>query len=172
MANFIKIKKFDIANGIGIRTSIYFSGCELHCKGCFNVDTWDFQSGSPFSIETYETMIKPTMNAHIAGISILGGEPLHPQNLDAAQDLCRWFRRDFPEKDIWLWTGYETFTPAQTEVLNLCDVTVIGPFVESQKDLTIPFRGSRNQKICIHKAYERWYLPSDEEAREGSVFKK
>lgn len=174
MANYTKIKPFDIANGIGIRTSIFFSGCDLHCPGCFNQDIWDFSYGQPFTREVYELEIGSTLTSHISGISILGGEPLHIKNQDSVYDLITWFRQDFPAKDIWLWTGYEdtAFTPAQVELTNLCDVIVTGPYIEPQRDLTLPFRGSRNQKIKIHKAYERWYLPSDEEVREGSVFKK
>lgn len=157
MANVIKIKKFSIENGTGIRTSIFFSGCEFACPGCFNSDIWDFNKGKPFTRELYETEIKPTINEHIAGLSILGGEALHPKNIEAVSDLIDWFRQDFPEKNIWIWSGYtwdelmERCKKSDEDDLCwiLCniDVLVDGRFIESQKDLSLKFRGSRNQRI-------------------------
>lgn len=160
MSNYAKIKKFDIANGKGIRTSIFFSGCTLKCKGCFNSELWDFNVGQPFNKEVYETKIKSTMNEHIAGLSILGGDPLHPKNQRATYDLCRWFKEDFPDKNIWLWTGYDIQFDTLFKALNhnfmlglvgkivmLCDIIVDQPFIEEQKDLTLPWCGSRNQRV-------------------------
>lgn len=157
MANVIKIKKFSIENGSGIRTSIFFSGCEFACPGCFNSDIWDFNKGKPFTREIYETEIKPTINEHIAGISLLGGEALHPKNIEAASNLVDWFRQDFPDKSIWIWSGYlwdelmERCKKSEEDDLcwTLCniDVLVDGRFIESQKDLSLKFRGSRNQRI-------------------------
>lgn len=157
MANVIKIKKFSIENGTGIRTSIFFSGCEFACPGCFNSDIWDFNKGKLFTRELYETEIKPTINEHIAGLSILGGEALHPKNIEAVSDLVDWFSQDFPDKSIWIWSGY-----IWDELMDRCkkskeddlcwilcsiDVLVDGRFIESQKDLSLKFRGSRNQRI-------------------------
>ena len=157
MSNIAKIKKWDVANGIGIRTSIFFSGCEFACPGCFNSDIWDFNKGKPFTRELYETEIKPTINEHIAGLSILGGEALHPKNIEAASNLVDWFRQDFPDKSIWIWSGYlwdelmERCKKSEEDDLcwTLCniDVLVDGRFIESQKDLSLKFRGSRNQRI-------------------------
>lgn len=160
MSNYAKIKKYDIANGKGIRTSIFFSGCNHHCKGCFNQELWNFDVGKPFTREVYETKIKSTINEHIAGISILGGEPLDPKNQQATYDLCRWFKEDFPDKNIWLWTGYDIQFDSLFDCLNnnkelglvgkiitLCDVVVDQPFIEGQKDLTLPWCGSRNQRV-------------------------
>ena len=163
MANYAKIKNFDIANGKGIRTSIFFSGCEFHCPGCFNSECWDFNVGESFNREIYEAKIKPTINEHIAGMSLLGGECLHPKNIFATCDLIRWFKEDFPDKNIWLWTGY-LWEDLQTRksyeycirkidaialglILNSIDVLVDGQFVEAEKDLTLAFRGSRNQRV-------------------------
>lgn len=170
MANYVKIKTYDIANGVGIRTSIFFAGCDLHCKGCFNQETWDFKKGEEFTKDVYDTKISQTMNSHVAGISILGGEPLHINNQEGVYDLVLWFRMEHPDKTIWLWTGYEIFTKPQQELLNLCDVAVVGPFVESEKDITIPFRGSRNQKILVRQKDGTWYNPTDDEVQEGIVF--
>lgn len=166
MPNIAKIKNWDVANGIGIRTSIFFSGCEFGCPNCFNSDIWDFNKGKPFTRELYETEIKPTINEHIAGLSILGGEALHPKNLKAVRNLVDWFSQDFPDKSIWVWSGY-----SWTELMERCkkseeddlswilcniDVLVDGRFIESQKDLSLKFRGSRNQRIIdVSKTLEK-----------------
>lgn len=162
MANYSKIKTFDTANGKGIRTSIFFSGCNFYCKGCFNSDIWNFNAGEPFTREVYETKIKPTITEHIAGISILGGEPLHPNNIGVVCDLIRWFKYDFPDKNIWLWTGYKfkdlilyysqhnadfDYVIKTYEIFNYIDVLIDGQFIEEQKDLTLPWCGSRNQRV-------------------------
>jgi anaerobic ribonucleoside-triphosphate reductase activating protein len=164
MANIAKIKQWDIANGKGIRTSIFFSGCEFHCKGCFNSEIWDFNTGEQFTREYYETKIRPTINEHISGISILGGEPMHPCNIEATYFLTKWFKEDFPDKTIWLWSGYtyeelisETYSlslPLESymcddniEILINTDVLVDGQYIEEQRDLTLKWRGSRNQRV-------------------------
>ena len=163
MSNYMKIKTFDISNGEGIRTSIFFSGCHFHCKGCFNKEAWDFDAGRPFTREVYENEIKPTINEHVSGISILGGEPLHPNNMQEVCELIEWFKHDFPDKTIWLWTGYTLNEiksrcsvydiPSDMDaicvrmVLLQIDVLVDGQFIEEQKDLTLKWRGSKNQRI-------------------------
>ena len=160
MSNYMTIKNFDVANGRGIRTSIFFSGCGKRCKNCFNSEAWDFNAGKPFNREVYEAEIKPTINEHIAGISILGGEPFHPQNIEATRDLCVWFKRDFPDKDIWAWSGYQfeeldsaqmytDFRQKQAVLfaLKYIDVLVDGEFVEELKDLKLPYAGSTNQRV-------------------------
>lgn len=162
MANYSKIKTFDIANGKGIRTSIFFSGCDKHCKGCFNQETWDFNAGEPFTREVYETKIKPTITEHIAGLSCLGGEPLNILNVNSVLDLVSWFKKDFPNKNVWLWTGFKfedlilyysqhnsdfDYIKKIYEIFNYIDVLVDGQFIEEQKDLTLPWCGSRNQRV-------------------------
>ena len=141
------------------RTSIFFSGCDFHCPSCFNSEIWDFDIGGCFTREFYESEIKPTINEHVSGISLLGGEPLHPKNIRAARQLCEWFKQDFPEKSIWLWTGYSfeevvTLKPYNGNtamdmnvLLDLVDVIIDGQFIESEKDLTLRWRGSRNQRV-------------------------
>ena len=157
MSNYVKIKNFSIENGEGIRTSIFFSGCEFACRGCFNKDIQDFNVGKPFTKEVYENEIKPTINKHIAGISVLGGEPLHPKNLSATFNLLRWFKRDFPNKTIWVWSGYTLEELLSDEymiktpsfnmielILENIDILVDGRFVEREKDLTKKWRSTSN----------------------------
>lgn len=164
MSNYVKIKNFSIENGEGIRTSIFFSGCEFACRGCFNKDIQDFNVGKPFTKEVYENEIKPTINEHIAGISVLGGEPLHPKNLSATFNLLRWFKRDFPNKTIWVWSGYTLEELLSDEymiktpsfnmielILENIDILVDGRFVAEEKDLTLKWRGSKNQRVISVK---------------------
>lgn len=156
MSNYSKIKTFDIANGKGIRTSIFFSGCEHYCKNCFNSELWDFNVGQSFTKEVYESKIKPTMNEHITGISILGGEPLHPNNITATFNLVKWFKEDFPKKTIWLWSGYtwEELTSKSNSnykinigILNNIDVLVDGKYVDELRDISLKWCGSTNQRV-------------------------
>lgn len=162
MSNIAKIKHYDIANGKGIRTSVFFSGCEHYCKNCFNSELWDFNIGKPFTRNVYENEIKQTMNEHISGISILGGEPMHPYNINNTYRLVRWFKGDFPDKNIWLWTGYtldelvdncdsDIIYFLRTFILKNIDVLVDGRFIEEQKDLTLKWRGSKNQMVIDMK---------------------
>lgn len=170
MSNYVKIKNFSIENGEGIRTSIFFSGCEFACRGCFNKDIQDFNVGKPFTKEVYENEIKPTINEHIAGISVLGGEPLHPRNIFATWRLTNWFKIDFPKKNIWLWSGFawEELMDIMTQdcktyssswhyqqrlrkILENIDILVDGRFVEREKDLTLKWRGSKNQRVISVK---------------------
>lgn len=169
MANIAKIKNFDIANGKGIRVSVFFSGCNHHCKNCFNQELWDFHIGVPFTKELYESSIKPLITEHIAGLSILGGEPLDPQNIFATFELIRLFSNDFPDKDIWLWTGYKytklledfSLAPILHSIFDKIDVLIDGPYIEEQKDLSLSFKGSANQTTIYMNAKlsrERLYL--------------
>lgn len=161
MTNYAKIKRYDIANGTGIRTSIFFSGCENKCKGCFNQELWDFDYGKPFTVETYEKEVRPTINKYIAGLSILGGDGLHPKNQRAVYGLCYRFKHDFPDKTIWLWSGYtwkeitsDGFLEC-SDLLDYVDVLVDGRFELDKKNLTLPFRGSENQRIIdVQKSLE------------------
>lgn len=162
MANYSRIEECSLNNGKGIRTSIFFSGCDKHCKGCFNQETWDFNAGEPFTREVYETKIKPTITEHIAGLSCLGGEPLNILNVNSVLDLVSWFKKDFPNKNVWLWTGFKfedlilyysqhnsdfDYIKKIYEIFNYIDVLVDGQFIEEQKDLTLPWCGSRNQRV-------------------------
>lgn len=164
MANYLKIKPFSIENGEGIRTSIFFSGCDKHCKGCFNPETWDFNAGKEFTWGVYKDLIKPTINEHISGISILGGEPFHPKNIIGTSLLVSWFKQDFPNKTIWCWSGYRFEDIISTKMyigkgvninapfaLNVIlfgiDVLIDGEFIEEERDLTLKWRGSKNQRV-------------------------
>ncbi len=157
--NYATIKNCDIANGPGVRVSLFVSGCTHHCKGCFNEVAWDFDYGEPFTQETIDSILTMLAPAHIKGITLLGGEPFEPQNQPALLDLLRQIRGKYPEKSIWCFSGYlfdrdilpgKLGDPAITrEMLEHLDVLVDGPFVMDKKDLSLRFRGSSNQRI-IH----------------------
>ena len=164
MGKIAKIKHYDIANGKGIRTSIFFSGCERRCKNCFNSELWDFTVGRPLTSDIYINEIKATINEHIAGISILGGEPMHPRNIDITCDLVCNFKKDFPDKTIWLWSGYtldELLSKEYNEqlygfyninglvrnILKNIDVLVDGRYIDEQRDLRLKWRGPSNQRV-------------------------
>ena len=147
--NYASIKHHDVANGPGIRVSLFVSGCTHHCKGCFNAEAWSFTYGDPFTQQTVEEILQALKPEYIQGLSLLGGEPFEPENQPAVLDLVRQVRAAYPEKNIWAYSGY-TFEQLQTlapELLAQITVLVDGPFVESQKDLRLAFRGSANQRI-------------------------
>lgn len=156
--NYAEIKKLDIANGEGIRVSLFVSGCTHHCKGCFNAETWDFHFGKPFTEETEAEILEALSPDHINGLTLLGGEPMEPVNQRVLCPFIKKVRETYPHKDIWCYTGYlydkDLVSPvgrAKTEVtlelLSMIDFLVDGPFIEAQKDITLAFRGSRNQRI-------------------------
>lgn len=155
--NYGNIKKYDIANGPGVRVSLFVSGCRHHCKGCFNSETWDFRYGSPFTQDVAEEILEALRPGYIRGFSLLGGEPFEPENQQVLVRLLRQIRSTYPEKDIWCYTGYlydvdlapggKVFTDSTREMLSYIDVLVDGEFIEAEKDLTLVFRGSRNQRI-------------------------
>lgn len=144
--NYSKIKYFDIANGPGIRTSLFVQGCPIHCPGCFNQETWDFTGGSSFSLYVALSIFK-SMNEHIAGLSILGGEPLAVQNYHVVQLFISDFKRSFPDKTIWLWTGYEWEHVKDLPIMDYIDVCVAGPFDVTKRDLSLKWCGSSNQHV-------------------------
>lgn len=147
--NYSKIKRYDISNGCGIRTSIFFTGCNFHCPGCFNPELWDKESGKPFDENVKEELFSHLSDDHCDGLSVLGGEPLiQGQEL---VDLLKEVRETFPEKTIWLWTGYEISKledgSIQWEIISLCDYVVDGQFKEDLAGKKLRFRGSSNQTI-------------------------
>ena len=155
--NYAEIKNCDIANGPGVRVSLFVSGCTHHCPGCFNQVAWDFDYGKPFTQETIDqilTMLKP---GYIKGLTLLGGEPFEPENQPAVVELLRQIKAKYPEKSIWAFSGYlfdrdilaGRLGPWEItrEYLGYLDVLVDGPFVESRKNLGLRFRGSENQRI-------------------------
>lgn len=155
--NYAVIKKFDIANGPGVRVSLFVSGCRHRCKNCFNSEAWDFSYGSEFTDDTAEEIISALKPAHIQGFSLLGGEPFEPENQKGICRLLKEIRRRLPDKDIWCYTGflYDTQLLAGTvgnadtvkEILSNIDVLVDGKFVEELKSPDLIFRGSSNQRI-------------------------
>ena len=147
--NYGAIKKVDIANGPGVRVSLFVSGCRNHCKGCFQPETWDFDYGQPFTKETEKEIIKALRPSWIQGLSILGGDPMEPENQEALLPFLQRVKKELLEKDVWLYTGYRLEDVTNLPLLSYVDVVVDGPFIEAEKDISLAFRGSRNQRI-IH----------------------
>ena len=145
--NYGAIKKVDVANGPGVRVSLFVSGCRNHCKGCFNPETWDFSYGQPFTKETEDEIIEALRPSWIQGLSILGGEPMEPENEAVLIPFLERMRAELPGKDIWLYSGYRFEMLHGRDILALVDVLVDGPFDEKEKDAGLAFRGSRNQRI-------------------------
>lgn len=144
---------FDILNGTGVRNTIFFSGCEHYCKGCFSKKTWSFTNGNPFTKEVEDRIINDLNNDSrpLDGLSILGGEPLHPNNIETVIHLCQRVKSETKNKNIWLWTGYtlENFTASQKRILPLVDTIVDGKFVQELASKKLKFRGSSNQRIHV-----------------------
>ena len=147
-----KIRKMDISNGEGIRVSLFVQGCEFHCKNCFNPETWNFEGGKEFTSETLNTLMKLCDDNKIKGLSILGGEPMHPNNRETVVDIMRAFKYRFPNKDIWMWTGYtlekllaENDDDVKSMLIYL-DYMVDGQFVNEKKNLNLKWAGSDNQR--------------------------
>lgn len=159
--NYGEIKKCDIANGEGVRVSLFVSGCTHHCKGCFNAETWDFTFGRRFTEETQASVLEALAPSYISGLSLLGGEPFELQNQRALLPLLRAAKQRFPEKNIWCYTGYTLESDllrdsrarceATDEMLSLIDVLVDGEFKEELKDISLAFKGSSNQRIIDMK---------------------
>ncbi len=145
--NYGNIKLTDIANGPGVRVSLFVSGCRNHCKGCFNPETWDFDYGQEFTAGTIRKILTALEPPHIAGLSILGGDPLESENQEMVDCLCAWVKEVYPFKTIWLYTGYPFAQVAHLRLMRYVDVVVDGPFIEARKNLTLQFRGSDNQRI-------------------------
>lgn len=152
-SNFSIIKKFCTVNGKGIRFAIFLNGCNLHCKGCFNYEAWDFNGGNKLTEEIINETFKEMEPEYISGLSILGGEPMDPLNQETTAEIIRMFRNKFNNtKTIWLYTGYiYNKTIPKTEytdyILNNINTIVDGPFELDKQDLTLKFRGSTNQRI-------------------------
>lgn len=145
--NYCGLKKNDIANGEGVRVSLFVSGCRNHCIGCHNPEAWNFSYGQPFTKETEKEIIEALRPPWIQGLSVLGGEPFEKENQKALISFLKRIRQEFPDKDIWLYSGYTYERLQGEEILKYADVLVDGPFLTEQKDISLPFRGSRNQHI-------------------------
>ena len=151
------IKKSDIANGPGVRVSLFVSGCTHHCKGCFNEETWNFKYGEPFTEKTEEQILKLLEPSYVSGLTVLGGEPMEYVNQKELLPFLKKVKENYPKKTIWCYTGYVYEKDLlgrmiqkwkiTKEILELIDVLVDGPFIEEQKDITLLFRGSANQRL-------------------------
>ena len=155
--NYGEIKNFDIANGEGVRVSLFVSGCTHHCRNCFNPETWNFDYGQPFTQETEEKLLKELAPDYINGLSLLGGEPFEPSNQAALLPFLKKFKAMYPDKTVWCYSGYlfdkELLGESRArceytdEMLSLIDVLVDGEFVQELYNISLQFRGSSNQRI-------------------------
>lgn len=163
--NYGEIKNYDIANGEGVRVSLFVSGCTHHCKNCFNPETWSFEYGKPFTKETEDYIIECLSPDYIDGLSLLGGEPFEPQNQEILLPFLRRVKNELPHKTIWCYTGYlfdrELLSESRArceftdEMLSLIDVLVDGEFVQALHNISLAFRGSSNQRIIdVQKSLE------------------
>ncbi|MCR5608681.1 MAG: anaerobic ribonucleoside-triphosphate reductase activating protein [Lachnospiraceae bacterium] len=159
--NYADIKQYDVANGPGVRISLFVSGCTHHCKGCFNEVAWDFNYGKPFTDETIDVIIGYLKEDFISGLTILGGEPFEPQNQKGILPLIKRYKEELPEKDLWIFSGYDfeknimghmyEHVPETKEILKYTDVIVDGEFVEELKTVALRFKGSSNQRTILVK---------------------
>lgn len=159
--NYANIKTYSIENGTGVRVSLFVSGCTHHCKDCFNEQAWDFGYGNPFTEETENAVIEALAPDYMAGITLLGGEPMEPVNQRGLLPLLKRIRKELPQKTVWAYTGYvyedlleggRAHCEVTEELLSLCDILVDGPFIAEKKNISLRFRGSENQRIIDLKA--------------------
>ncbi len=151
------IKQYDIADGEGVRTTLFVSGCTNCCKGCFQPETWDFSYGKPYTEETENSLMEMLADENIQGLTLLGGEPFEPENQRVLVKLLRRVKKELPHKDIWSYTGFvyerdlqegcRKHTEVTDEMLSYIDVLVDGPFIEEKKNISLQFRGSENQRV-------------------------
>ena len=142
------IRKMDISNGPGVRVSIFMQGCSFHCENCFNKETWDFEGGKEFTDETIDEVLKLCEADHIKGLSILGGEPMHPNNIEGTTKLAKAFKEKFPNKSLWAWSGFTFDNDLRgKEVLKYLDVLVDGQYKDELHDFRLKWRGSSNQRV-------------------------
>ena len=159
--NYANIKTYSIENGTGVRVSLFVSGCTHHCKDCFNEQAWDFEYGNPFTEDTENAVIEALAPDYMAGITLLGGEPMEPVNQRGLLPLLKRIRKELPQKTVWAYTGYvyedlleggRAHCEVTEELLSLCDILVDGPFIAAKKNISLRFRGSENQRIIDLKA--------------------
>lgn len=143
-----KIRKMDISNGPGVRVSIFMQGCSFHCKNCFNPETWDFEAGKEFTDETINRVLELCANENIEGLSILGGEPMHPINIEGTTKLAKAFKEKFSNKTLWAWTGFLFDKDIYNkEVAKYLDVLIDGQYIDEQRNPTLKWKGSENQRV-------------------------
>ncbi len=142
------VRKMDISNGPGVRVSVFMQGCEFHCKNCFNPETWDFEGGKDFNNDTIDEVLELCDKDYVKGLSILGGEPMHPKNIKATTELAKAFKEKYPNKNIWVWSGFKFDEDLKDkEVMNYIDVLVDGRYSDELHDPTLKWRGSSNQRV-------------------------
>ena len=159
--NYADIKQYDVANGPGVRVSLFVSGCTHHCKNCFNKVAWDFNYGKPFTEETINTIINYCKHEYVEGLTILGGEPFEPINQKGILPLVKRFKETYPEKSLWVFTGYDfeedlldkmyNNYPETKQLLSYIDIIVDGKFIEELKNSNLRFKGSSNQRTIMVK---------------------
>ncbi len=159
------IKYTDIANGLGVRTVLFVSGCRNRCKGCFQPETWNFCNGQVFDKEAENAIIESLKPAYIKGLTLLGGDPFEPENQEGLIEFVRRVKQECPDKDIWAYTGYlldkdlvsggRLYTEVTDELLSYIDVLVDGPFIEEKKSLSLKFKGSSNQRVINMEEYRK-----------------
>ncbi|MCI8760680.1 MAG: anaerobic ribonucleoside-triphosphate reductase activating protein [Clostridia bacterium] len=143
-----KIRKMDISNGPGVRVSIFMQGCTFHCKKCFNPETHDFNGGKEFSEDTIQRVLELAENENIQGLSILGGEPMHPKNIEGTTKLAKAFKEKFPNKTVWSWTGFLFDKDLKgKEALKYVDVLVDGQYLDELRNPNLKYCGSSNQRV-------------------------
>lgn len=154
--NYGSIKRLDIANGEGVRVTLFVSGCRNHCEGCFQPETWNFDYGQPFTEDTEQSILADLAPSYVDGLTLLGGEPFEPENQRELVKLLHAVRAAYPDKDVWAFSGYtyeelcgegHPHCEVTEEMLRLIDVLVDGRFIEAEKNLSLRFRGSNNQRI-------------------------
>ena len=142
------IRKMDISNGPGVRVSIFMQGCHFHCKNCFNPETWNFEGGKEFNDNTINKVLELCNKDEVKGLSILGGEPMHPNNIEGTTKLAKVFKEKYPDKDIWVWSGFRFDEDLKDkEVLNYIDVLVDGTYKDELHNPTLKWKGSSNQRV-------------------------
>ena len=142
------VRKMDISNGPGVRVSVFMQGCEFHCKNCFNPETWSFENGKDFTQGTIDEVLNLCNQDYIKGLSILGGEPMHPKNIDGTTKLAKAFKEKYPNKNLWVWSGFKFDEDLKDkEVMKYVDVLVDGRYVDEMHNPNLKWRGSTNQRV-------------------------
>lgn len=156
---YANIHDFSISDGTGIRISLFVQGCDFHCIDCFNQETWDWNGGKEFTQKDFDLLMNLCGKSYIRGLSLLGGEPLNPNNIDTVTQIAKKFKELYPNKDLWIWTGY-TFEDyvKDKEITKYLDVIVDGRFEKDKKDLSLKFRGSSNQRIWRKNQNGEWEI--------------
>jgi anaerobic ribonucleoside-triphosphate reductase activating protein len=164
MSRYNKIRKMDISNGPGVRVSIFMQGCIFHCEGCFNPETWDFKCGNEFTDDTINEVLTLCEPSHIKGLSILGGEPMHPKNIEATTKLAKEFKKKYPDKTIWSWTGFNFEDIKDKEVFKYIDVLIDGQFKIALRNPNLRWKGSSNQRVIdVQKSLKKGEVILSEE---------